>query len=585
MAPGRIILTVASKLMLNLVIVLLILEYLSVATIHASNLVQINATFDTRTIKSGPIFFYDKRTIFISMFEYSHHAFDNMSKHRRWFKVTAANGTQIDMYFIQDIDANQTPAELTRDYQSENIYLRIDESQHDITRFASLVIVGRSDEIVASVDITYANDTIIDGIEQRTTNTNPMFQGGLFVFRYPKCCPSGMYAGSEGCVPMERDPSSRIPIHEKKEEYFNNESMKNLLYEPYFHRPECDDMFILDPSDEVYMLSTGQLISALPHFACLDFIEDEEGYMHEQIFMCAENNINAELKNTIYVGLMYFSAAMLLVWALVLTIMLCNGALSVKTIIVLSILYSVFYSLHFITLATAREIGVVSDTCKIMGYIYQFLLLASFTSLFALIFEGFYRVKHYNKEHSRSRMYFYIGFCAVPIITTLVSIFTNELTLSTTSKIQRDSACWFRSDRKVYSYYVPIICIIFCCMMIQIKTYFDIRENHRKAPALFLLEERKFKNMFRLGAYLNGIMTFCWSMEVAAYYLEAQNNFWFVVDAFNSMQGFAIFCAFSYHYCMVWKKLFTCSTQKIRARSNRSSSLSEWNMRELDPLK
>lgn len=50
------------------------------------------------------------------------------------------------------------------------------------------------------------------------------------------------------------------------------------------------------------MLSTGQLISALPHFACLDFIEDEEGYMHEQIFMCAENNINAELKNTIYVG-------------------------------------------------------------------------------------------------------------------------------------------------------------------------------------------------------------------------------------------------------------------------------------------
>lgn len=102
-----------------------------------------------------------------------------MSKHRRWFKVTAANGTQIDMYFIQDIDANQTPAELTRDYQSENIYLRIDESQHDITRFASLVIVGRSDEIVASVDITYANDTIIDGIEQRTTNTNPMFQVGL----------------------------------------------------------------------------------------------------------------------------------------------------------------------------------------------------------------------------------------------------------------------------------------------------------------------------------------------------------------------------------------------------------------------
>lgn len=33
MAPGRIILTVASKLMLNLVIVLLILEYLSVATV------------------------------------------------------------------------------------------------------------------------------------------------------------------------------------------------------------------------------------------------------------------------------------------------------------------------------------------------------------------------------------------------------------------------------------------------------------------------------------------------------------------------------------------------------------------------
>ncbi|XP_017783559.1 PREDICTED: uncharacterized protein LOC108567537 [Nicrophorus vespilloides] len=492
-------------------------------------------------LKSGPILILDEKTFFVTNLHYDGKGPDA----HFWVGNGSSGPDQNGILVPNEHDSRDT----LNSYNGEDVLIRLPEgiTVKNIDYFGVWCIEYKH-------NFGYTNLINVDQITPKKMFLES--ESGKRVAIMQRCCQEGYVKSPKGCVFNNVDP--QMPdYHEGNNTIFDDEAIPHVMYRSYTYQPKCPSgMYYLDPlSEEFRLLTSGELLvedqlykKDKYCFDPLEFSDQETGEPRwiMTAFLCFPEENKPKFVAILIASCIYVSAFFLIITSGI--FIFIKDARDVRGLNVVG--YSITMALSFICLSTAKLIDMNDKFCSGVGYVYQICLVSAFSWLCCLIVETYYQVVNYNNHHWKWRTLIN-GIIAVgiPILFLLLSLVINDIVPSKFSnpKYSVDS-CWFRSDKKVVFYYLPIVLSILFGIIFTGLTYYKIRkiENNRPHPS-WTSVGNGIKNVFRSCYLLLAVMTACWIAEVISYFYDTGAGIWIALDVIQSLQGLFVFIIFILH--------------------------------------
>ncbi|KAI4478919.1 hypothetical protein M0804_011381 [Polistes exclamans] len=422
-----------------------------------------------------------------------------------------------------------------------------------------------------------------------------------------KCCPEDRFilAGKSGCNKLSNDSYIKpVTLHE---EILKIPGQRNIFKNDYgiLIGTPCGKtgMFYLGPNDNFSVTSNGYIdliqsrIYNHNEYCMESFHRGINGTF--QPFICFEDREHdCQLRCDIYTILQLISCGFLLITLVVYACLPVLQNLHGKTLMChVASLFSAYFCLTIINWVTPKRnvtASVSTISCKVLGYAMLFSFLSAFSWLNVMCFDiwwtfgGSRGSTSTRRRRSWKRFLLYClyawGFaCFITVIVIVgdhVKILPNYLTPSIGL-----GNCWFTHGRNLHGEIVFFIGPVTLQLIINIIFFVVTSINCNKVKAeidRIIVDPSDARNkryqadrmrlMMNIKLFI--VMGVTWILEIISYFAnkyakdwEWKEEFFYLSDSFNCLQGLAIFILF-----VLKKRVYHALRKRMGFEDKRSSS-------------
>ncbi|KAK7791058.1 hypothetical protein R5R35_007149 [Gryllus longicercus] len=342
----------------------------------------------------------------------------------------------------------------------------------------------------------------------------------------------------------------------------------------FFSKDPCLEYgkYILDPSDpgDAFSFSENGILQVGGHLLypkgqfCVEQVVSQPGVW--QAFVCFTTPEDEPIASTnmIFYPLFMlvsepFLAATFFVYAAVPELRNLHG------LVIMSHVATLFFAYLTLVIVQLAATSMPYNGCILSAFIIYFAFLASFFWLNVMCldiwwtFSGFRPMRGSVKEREHKKFIIYSLYCwGSPLIMLIICMVMDLHPDIPDSYIKPgfgELKCWFKSNLGNFIYFSgPIAILIVCNIILFILTAVKIQQVKRGTKILKKQDSRRHNeeeenNAQRFNLYfkLFLVMGVNWIMEIVSFAAGGPDEFWYVTDIANTLQGVLIFIIF------VWK--------------------------------